>query len=97
MPENKDYLMVLENGIKIQKQKRLLLFNINDIYIQFKETFADDKISQTKFQALRPRECISARKAKHIVCLCKIHQNVKLQLHGLKNELKKMKLISLKA
>lgn len=90
MPGIKDYVTVLENGKKIQKQKRLLLFNIHDLYKKFKETYPDEKIGQTKFQTLRPRECISAGKSgTHNVCVCKIHQNVKLQLHGLKNELKK--------
>lgn len=76
---------------KTQKQKRLTVYcNINDLYKKFKEAFPNEKIGQIKFQTLRPRECISVRKSGiHNVCVCKIHQNVKLQLHGLKNELKK--------
>lgn len=90
MPGIKDYVSVMENGNKVHKQKRLLLYNIRELYKKFTEAFPDEKIGQTKFQKLRPRECISAGKSgTHNVCVCKIHQNVKLQLNGLKNELKK--------
>lgn len=90
MPGMKDYVSVVENGEKQHKQKRLLLFNIQDLHTKFRKAFPDEKIGLTKFQALRPRECISAGPSgTHNVCVCKIHQNVKLQLTGLKNELKR--------
>ncbi|CAH0553075.1 unnamed protein product [Brassicogethes aeneus] len=86
----KDCVTVIKNGAKIKKQKRLLLFNTDDIHKHFQEAFPDEKIGLTKFRALRPTECISAgQSGTHNVCVCKIHQNVKLQLNGLKNELKK--------
>lgn len=90
MPGMKDYVSVMEDGKKVQKQKRLLLYNIHELHKKFTEVFPDEKIGLTKFQKLRPRECISAGKSgTHNVCVCKIHQNIKLQLNGFKNELKK--------
>lgn len=90
MPGMKDYVSVIENGKKIQKQKRLLLYNIQEIHKKFTDAYPDEKIGLSKFQKLRPRECISAGKSgTHNVCVCKIHQNLKLQLTGFKNELKK--------
>lgn len=60
MPGMKDYVSVVENGEKQHKQKRLLLFNIQDLHTKFWEAFPDEKIGHTKFQALRPRECALA-------------------------------------
>lgn len=42
------------------------------------------------FTKLRPKQCILANKnGCHNVCVCKIHQNVKLKFQGLKSEFKK--------
>lgn len=98
MPRMKDCVSVVENGKKLQKQKRLLLFNIHDLHTKFEAAFPDEKIGLTKFQALRPRECISAGPSGTLnVCVCKIHQNMKVQFNGFKNELKKRESFSPKA
>ena len=76
------------NGKQIRIQKRLLLFNIRDLYIQFQEKYPEFKISMSKFSKLRPRQCILAGKGgTHNVCVCSIHQNSKLKIFGIKKAL----------
>ena len=67
----KDYVSVIENGKKIQKQKRLLWYNVYVIHKKFTEAYFDEKkAGLSKFQKLRPRECISAGKSgTHNVCV----------------------------
>ena len=73
----------------IQEQKRLVLFNHNDLHKQFREKFPEMTISLSKFRQIRPRECILAGKSgTHNVCVCKIDQNIKLKLHGMMQQLK---------
>ena len=79
-PGAKDYVSVRIDGIKQQKQKRLLLVNLNELYTQFKEK-SGEKIGISKFCELRPKWCITVgSKGTHSVCVCQIHQNIKLML-----------------
>lgn len=70
-------------------QKRILLFDLKDIYKQWLENFSFEKIpSYSLFVSLRPKECIIAGSpGTHNVCVCQIHQNIKLKLNVLKNGL----------
>ena len=73
-----------DDGEKQFKQKRLLLMNLRETYALFKEDFTDIKIGFSKFAALRPKNCVLPGAAgTHSVCVCVIHQNVKLQIAGL--------------
>lgn len=64
-------------------QKRLLLGNLKELYQKFKEIYPEDKFSFSKFASLRPKECILAgANGTHSVCVCVVHQNVKLMLMG---------------
>lgn len=81
MPGSKDYKSVKEGGIKLHKQRRLLLMNLNEAYTLFKTRHPGNKIGISKFCALRPKECVTVgARGTHSVCVCTIHQNVKLML-----------------
>ena len=52
----------------------------NDIH-EFKEKIPDSKIEVSKFAERRPKHCVLAgMSGTHSVCVCTIHQNVKLML-----------------
>ena len=84
-PGKKDYVSIKIDGSKVQKQKRLLLANIKELYHSFKEQNPDCKVGISKFYELRPQWCISVGvKGTNSVCVCEIHQNLKLMLAALK-------------
>jgi len=71
------------NGKRIQKQKRLLLNNIKELYKTFKMNNPTTKCSFSKFASLRPKHCVLAGSAgTHSVCVRSIHENVKLLIDG---------------
>lgn len=81
LPGIKDCVSVKDDmtGKRILKQKRLVLCNLREAYILFKELHQDLKLGFTKFTELRPKECILADHCgSHNVCVCKVHQNFKL-------------------
>ena len=70
-------------------KSRKLLFNLNDLHKQFREKFPEMLISFPRFRQISLRECILASKSgTHNVCVCNIHQNMKLKLHGMMQQLK---------
>ena len=72
-----------ENGEKIKVQKKLVLSNLKETYRQFKDRYPETKIGFSKFSSLRPRECVLAGASGiHSVCVCTIHNNVKLMMAG---------------
>ncbi len=84
MPGSKDYKSVKEGGRRVQKQKRLILMNLNEAYCLFKIRYSNLKIGISKFCELRPEEFITVgSKGTHSVCVCTVHQNVKLLLASL--------------
>jgi hypothetical protein len=83
MPGVKDYVSVNENGKRTHKQKRLILGNLKEIFCNFKEKYPGDTVSFSKFAELRPKECVLAgASGTHTVCVCLVHQNVKLMILG---------------
>ena len=85
MPGIKDYILVRKDGHRIQEQKYLVLCNLKEAFQRYKSMFPDKKISFSKFASLRPKECVLAGASGiHSVCVCTIHQNVKLMIHGSK-------------
>ena len=65
-------------------QKRLVLYNLRELYLKFKEQNPEIKIGFSKFAELRPEYCIlSGVSGIHTVCVRVYHQNVKLMLDGL--------------
>ena len=51
----KEYVSVKVDGVKIQKQKRLLLVNLKEMYERFRKDNPESKIRFSKFCDLRPR------------------------------------------
>ena len=88
LPGAKDYKSVKElDGQRVHKQKRLILMNLNELYENYKTKYPDDKVGLSKFCMLRPKECITVGcRGTHSVCVCTIHQNVKLMLSALPTE-----------
>ena len=81
MPGKKDFVSVKKEGKRLHVQKRLVLSNLREVYCEFKEKFPDQKIGFSKFAEIRPKHCILAgASGTHSVCVCTIHQNVKLMM-----------------
>ena len=73
------------HGKKERVQKKLVLCNVNELYKHFKDEHPTVKVGFSKFAELRPQHCILAGSAgTHTVCVCTMHQNVKLMLDGAK-------------
>lgn len=85
-PGKRDYVVVNTDGQKIKKQRRLLLFSLNEGYAIFKEKHPHFRIGFSKFASLRPKECtlVTDRKGAHATCVCVHHQNLKLIFNALK-------------
>ena len=83
MPGKEDYISVITDHGRVHKQKRLVLGNLKELYQAFKNEYPTLHIGFTKFAELRPKHCILAgASGTHAVCVCTIHQNVKLMLEG---------------
>lgn len=79
-PAMGDKKVVWENGVKMEKQIKLILMNLKEAHALFKEQYPNLKIGFSKFASLRPKECIPAldKRGMHAVCMCIYHQNTKL-------------------
>lgn len=65
-------------------QKRLLLLNLKEAFVQWKQENPILQASFSTFASLRPPWCVLAGSAgTRSVCVCEYHQNVKLMLHAL--------------
>ncbi|CAF2145756.1 unnamed protein product, partial [Rotaria magnacalcarata] len=83
MPGKKDFLSVMVNQEKKHVQKRLVLSNLKEVFQLFTEKYPNTRIGFSKFAELRPKECVLAGSSgTHCVCVCTIHQNVKLMIVG---------------
>lgn len=83
LPGKKDCVSVRINGKKQNVQKRLILCNLRELYLHFKESKPDVNVGLSKFSSLRPKWCILAGSSgTHTVCVCLYHQNIKLMLEG---------------
>lgn len=72
-------------GHKVYKQKRLILYSLNELFVSFKQKYPDHKIGRSAFCSLRPKWCVLPGSAgTYNVCVYKYHQNVKLMLAGAK-------------
>jgi hypothetical protein len=82
----KECRTVYEDGNKVVKQQRLMINNINEAYVLFKERYLIVKVGISKFAELRPKEVVLTmdRGGVHFVCVCEKHQNFKLMFDPLK-------------
>ena len=84
-PGKKDFVSIKTEQGRVHVQKRLILSNLKELYCDFKDKYPTEHIGFTKFAELRPKHCILAgASGTHTVCVCTIHQNVKLMLEGAK-------------
>jgi len=78
MPGKKDCVSIARN---IHRQKRLILCNLKELFTAFKLKNPEAKIGFSKFCSFRPKWCVLAgASGTHSVCVCTIHQNIKLLL-----------------
>ena len=81
MPGKKDCVSVRKGDQRVLEQKHLVLCNLREAYQLFKEQFPEMKTGFSKFADMRPKECVLAGSSgTHSVCVCTIHQNVKLMM-----------------
>lgn len=85
-PGKRDYVTINENGHQIKKQRRMLMCNLKEVYLYFKEKYPNYKIGFSTFAGLRPKEVVLGldKHGTHSVCVCAHHQNVKLILEPMK-------------
>ena len=76
LPGSKDFVSI---GYEVHQQKHLLLCNLKELFVEFKNHYQNIKISFSKFCSLRPKWCVLlGSSGSHTVCVCAIHQNAKL-------------------
>lgn len=84
MPGIKYTISMTVNGVKQRVQKRLLQLGLKDLHMTFKEENIKEKVSLSMFSKLRPKNCIlPGARGTHCVCVCTIHQNVKMMLDAI--------------
>ena len=71
-------------GEKVKLQKRLILGNRTEIYAKVKRKFPEKKIGFSKFAMVHPKERARAS-GTHQVCVCTVHNNVKLMTTNAKS------------
>ena len=65
-----------KDGEKVHHQKCLVLSNISELYVSWKETNPCKNIGFSTFAAQRPKYCVLVgATGTHAVCVCKYHQN----------------------
>ena len=80
----KECLTVKVDGQKEKFQKRLLLLNIQEVFLEFKKVNPDVQIGFSKFCELQPKYVVNVNSGvMHKVCVCEYHQNVKVMLFSL--------------
>lgn len=84
LPGMKNKKSVVENGRKIMKQKRLLLFTVKDLFNKFCEQNSEVRIGFSKFCEVRPKHCVlPGESGTYTVCVYIIHENAKLMLDAI--------------
>jgi hypothetical protein len=78
-PGKKDFMSVKQQHEETTRwehgQKRLLLCNLQELYVAFCEKHPTVSIGFSKLAELCPKHCILAGSRTHTVCVCVIHQN----------------------
>ncbi len=90
-PGMRDSVPVKIDGVKVRKTKRLLLANLKELHANYKALNPEYPVGLSKFCDLRPKWCVTAdARGIHNVCVCEIHQNLKLMVLALPGDMKKM-------
>ena len=73
LPMKKDYVRIQKG---VHKQKRLVLCNLHELFVAFRERNTDVKIGFSKFCTVCPKWCVIAGSSgTHSLCVCTTHQN----------------------
>ena len=75
-----------EAGVKSKVQKRFMLMTLKEAHSLFCEQHSDTKIGLASFSSLRLQHIFLQKDIPHNVCVCKVHQNVRLLLESLKQK-----------
>ena len=75
-----------EAGVKSKVQKRFMLMTLKEAHSLFCEQHSDTKIGLASFSSLRPQHIFLQKDIPHNVCVCKVHENVRLLLESLKQK-----------
>lgn len=89
MPGMKDCVSDVNcRGEKIKVQKRLVLSNLKELHEFYRTRYPNNPIGFSSFASLRPKYCVLAGgTGTHTVCVCAIHQNIKLMILGIRTKL----------
>jgi hypothetical protein len=82
MPQSKDDAPVTSADKKVHLQKRLILCEINKGYLSYEELNPEADRLFTVCILTFKKTVLVGRHGKHAVCVCTIHQNVKLMVSG---------------
>lgn len=83
-PGMNDYVSVRSEGKRVHIQKRLLVCSLREAFIKFQEMH-QNAVGFSSFAALRPKHCkLLGSTGSHNICVCTIHENINLMLHGLR-------------
>ena len=92
LPGRKDYVSIEKD---VHKQKQLVLCNLPELFVAFKERNPDLKIGFSKFCTLCSKWCaIPGSSGTHSVYVCTTHQNTILLLDALNWEVTYKDLVS---
>ena len=84
MPGMKDVKSIKIDNKRVQVQKRLMLLDLRELCLLYKESHKENPVGFSTFAKLKPKNCLLAgANGTHIVCVCTIHQNIKLMLQAL--------------
>lgn len=84
MASMKDAVSMNVDGQKMRVPRRMLLHSLKELYFFFKEKHPNVKLSFSMFAKLRPKNCVlPGQSGTHLVCVCTIHQNVKMMLDAI--------------
>jgi hypothetical protein len=84
-PAVKDSVKVTQDGTKTKVSAKYLLYSIKECHGMFCSENPESKIGLSKFKELRPKHVLSFKKIPHNVCVCQIHENLRLALQALKS------------
>ena len=84
MPGMTDIKSIKIDNKRVQVQKRLMLLDLRELCLLYKESHKENPVGFSTFAKLKPKNCLLAgANGTHIVCVCTIHQNIKLMLQAL--------------
>ena len=93
LPSKKDYVNIQKG---VHKQKLLVLCNLHELFVAFKERKPDVKIGFSKSCTLYPKWCVIAGSSEtHLVCVCTTYQDTILLVDALNWEVS-TKILSIK-